>query len=534
METAQAKRERRAIPSPFLRAAIRRLAPAALAILLLTSIAFGAWQQWAGLARLREVGYGDAYVLYDVLNFEKTGIIYRNLSEPPYLPAQYSPLVYITYSLSRFFPFANIFLAPRLIALATFLLCLGMAVTIVKKLIPVHFAWLWGALLVASTRYLHEWVLQLRGDFLGILFGLAAIRLLMSRSRYRYVTFAAGLCAGMAIQIKLTLIGAAAAGLLWLLMRRRWADAGWFALGTALTSVGLFLLYWLREPSMIPQMLALLPGIKDPLGSVRFLVRALREPMVLLAIAGAVPFIPSRFWPPSRQWSNWTLLLIYALATVGLGFLADINAGGFINYFYEFLFALTPFAVLGALRLFAWSSPRPWAAFFVAGVFLIFVLGPTVRPMAELWPGLQPGAVRENNRSFTSLENALRGLRILSVDPRVAMIDPHPPLMEAYLLSYSRRLGRFDAAPLIARISAVEFDVFVSAVPVKVWRGVRSFDGADLEKAVSDAYEPYCSISGDLVELPRSRHDNTALRLKLREAGCVELKSGEVAQNHQL
>src|SRR5215469_13356701 len=55
-------------------------------------------QQLVGLSRMVEAGYGDSYVLYDVLHFQRTGVIYRDLSKPPYLPAQYSPLVYMLYS----------------------------------------------------------------------------------------------------------------------------------------------------------------------------------------------------------------------------------------------------------------------------------------------------------------------------------------------------------------------------------------------------------------------------------------------------
>jgi len=55
--------------------------------------------QGLSLFRLDEAGSGDSYILYDVLQFQKTGRIYRNLAEPPFLPAQYSPLVYVLYSL---------------------------------------------------------------------------------------------------------------------------------------------------------------------------------------------------------------------------------------------------------------------------------------------------------------------------------------------------------------------------------------------------------------------------------------------------
>ena len=141
----------------------------------------------------------------------------------------------------------------------------AIVVSIAKKLIPYRFAWGWGVLIVGSITWMDAWVLQLRGDFFGIFFGLAAIRLLMSR--YRYTVLAAGLCAGMAIQIKLTLLAAGASGFLWLVLKRRFNDCAFFALGAGITTVGLFFIFWLREPFMVRQMTAVMPGIKDLHGS---------------------------------------------------------------------------------------------------------------------------------------------------------------------------------------------------------------------------------------------------------------------------
>src|SRR5262249_4486269 len=164
----------------------------------------------AGLYRMTEAGYGDSYVLYDVLHFQRTGVIYRDLSQPPYLPAQYSPLVYMIYSFPARPASANPFFGPRLIALGAFLLCVAVVVSIVRVLIPGRSAWLWGALLATSVTCMAPWPLQLRGDFIGIFFGLLAIRLLLSH--FRYTALLAGLCSGLALQFKITLVASLIAG----------------------------------------------------------------------------------------------------------------------------------------------------------------------------------------------------------------------------------------------------------------------------------------------------------------------------------
>jgi hypothetical protein len=91
--------------------------------------------------QLDDAGYGDSYILYDILHFQRTGVIYRDLTLPPYLPAQYSPFMYMLYSLPKGMT-ANPFSGPRLISLASFVLCVAMTVSLVRALIPVRIAWL--------------------------------------------------------------------------------------------------------------------------------------------------------------------------------------------------------------------------------------------------------------------------------------------------------------------------------------------------------------------------------------------------------
>src|SRR5262250_1982448 len=76
----------------------RHFTAGALFLVFITGSLYLWIQQLGGLFRMGEAGYGDSYVLYDVLHFHRTGVIYRDLSQPPYLPAQYSPLVYMIYS----------------------------------------------------------------------------------------------------------------------------------------------------------------------------------------------------------------------------------------------------------------------------------------------------------------------------------------------------------------------------------------------------------------------------------------------------
>jgi len=102
--------------------------------------------QVSRLFLLDEAGYGDSYILYDALHFKATGVIYRDLSQPPYLPAQYSPLLYMLYSFpGQIGTFPNPLVGPRLIALAAFLSCVAVVISIVRTPVPARYAWLWGS-----------------------------------------------------------------------------------------------------------------------------------------------------------------------------------------------------------------------------------------------------------------------------------------------------------------------------------------------------------------------------------------------------
>jgi len=164
-----------------------RMTIGALLLFCLTGSLWTSALQLAHLFLLTEAGFGDSYILYDVQQFQKTGVVYRDLSQPPYMPAQYSPLVYRLYALPSRVASDNPFFGPRLAALAAFFLCVAMVVSIVRRLIPTHAAWLWAFLMATSIKSLDTWPVELRGDFPGIFFGLAATRLLLSRSRYTVV-----------------------------------------------------------------------------------------------------------------------------------------------------------------------------------------------------------------------------------------------------------------------------------------------------------------------------------------------------------
>jgi len=468
-----------------------------------------------GLSLLKsdEAGYGDSYILYDVLHFQKTGNIYRDLSLPPYLPAQYSPVVYILYSVpGRIARWENPFVAPRLLAISAFLICVGIAGSIVHMLIPSRLGWVWGILLPFSTRSMLDWILQIRADFPGIAVSLLAIRLLLSEASWAVPL--AGVCAGFAMQFKITFVAAGAAAALWLLAQKRWKDFIRFAVPAGLFSVGPYLLYFLREPRMLQQMFALSPGIRNVTGNLELMDKAVVELVILLALVGLTS-VQCRMWPKGA------LVLLFAATSFLVAGFAGMQAGGNINYYFELFFAVVPIAVLGVFRLLelARSSALPGLA--LTSVLVIHLLAPMALQLYANIGLLRSGWINSNNAQLEQLEHALAGHRFFSTVPRLALLDPEPPLMEPYLLTYLHRLGKVDLGPFVEPIRRNEYDVVITSDSPDSWRGIGHVDPA-LREAIAGSYSPHCKFRNWLFHLPnRVQPDGSALTQELRKIGCA-------------
>jgi hypothetical protein len=491
------------------------LAAASLFLFLLISSLFLLAEQMSGLFRLSEVGYGDSYILYDVAHFQRTGEIYRDLSRPPYLPAQYSPLVYMLYALPKWNAAANPFFGPRLLAIGVFLSCVGLVVSLTRKLIPVRFAWLWGLLLATSIMLMAPWILQLRGDFPAILCGLAAMRLLLARPRYAVLL--AGLCAGLALQFKLLYFAPLLAGSSWLLLQRRYRQCATFVAACVVTSAGLYFFFWAREPRMLSQMLAVSPGIRSLNGWTRLISLALETPLVLLTLPAVALLV-------SQASQRWKLLVLYALASFSIAALATLQAGANVNYYFEGLFALVPVAVFGVLKVLGWSRNNIGLALFMSGLILLQFLLPQVQENMS-YSAISPAAVVSDNTAFRRATAALQGLHIFSTVPRLALLDSQPALMEPFLLTYLRRLGKFDIQPITRRLGDVEFDVVITSASQETWRGIPHVDPV-LRESISASYKPYCTVLNSIIHVPRSGPQGVVLD-RLRNLDCRPYPAAE-------
>jgi hypothetical protein len=467
------------------------------------------------LPLLDEVGYGDSYILYDVLHFQRTGLVYRDLSQPPYLAAQYSPLVYIVFGLTNMvLGLANAFVGPRLLVLVAFAVCVAVAASLTRVLLEQRFGWWWSLAVVASILPLWDWVLQIRADFLGIACGLLTVRLLLSERHGAVI--AAGLCAGLALQFKITFVAAGVAGVLWLAGRRQWRSLIAFCLAGAATSAGLYLLYWMREPGMFSQLFTLSPGVPETAGAVRLLKRVLAEPVFLLAVVG-LPAVVTRD-------QRWWLLAAYGVVAGVVAAVTSIQAGANINYYFEPFLAAVPFAVAGLFVLLRQAREAPGVGVLLVLLAAQFVLLPRAQLVYRDVRTTAP--VSQRNEDFTRITGVLGRYGLFSTVPRIALLDPAPPLMEPYLLSYLGRMNRADAAPILAVVRDRAVDAVITHQTRRSYRGIPLID-PQLGGAIAARYEPHCVLPGVLVHIPEEPLPSTsALVHELEAIGCEPVPDG--------
>jgi hypothetical protein len=457
----------------------------------------------SSLPHLSEAGYGDSYILFDALRLRRTGVLYRDLSQPPYVPAQYSPLVYVLYAVAgAVTKSSNPFFGPRLVVLGSFACCIALAASIARALIPARSAWVWGVLLGCSIRSMWGWVLQVRGDFPGICFELLAIRLLLSRSRWALPM--AGACAGLALQFKITFVAALATGASWLVLERRWADLRRFLVPAIVFAFGPYLIVRAREPLMFAHIFALSPGIIE-LNGWRLLLRDVVSELVVLLGLLALPAAGFLRRP------DWSLLILFVSISSTVGAITDLQAGGNINYFFDTLFAMVPLAVAGLLRIASLAHRRVAVGLLAATLIGLHDAVPRALALYENRDRLKSraGEIQSRNFKFRNLETTLRGHRILSTVPRLALIDPAPALTEPFLLSYLIRLGKIDPEPILRQVRNGDFDVVITLESSEEdWRGIPHI-APILGEAISTAYRPHCRLIGSIVHLPKQLHSGT-------------------------
>jgi len=473
----------------------------------------------AQIASLGEAGYPDGYVLYDIEHFLRTGLVYRDLASPPYTPSMYGPLMYRLLAVpERFYSFQNPLMGPRLVVLLSFLASVGLSASIARTLTGSRLGGAWGGLLALSFVSMGGWVLLLRGDFLAILCGLAAVRLLLS-GRTPTLVLAGGM-AGTAPLFKQTYVSVLIAGSVWLLLQRRSRGLVLFAgTGAATAALG-YLLFALLEPHMLDNFQALQPVLPHYRGVIRLGVSSAAEPVFLFAVATALI--------TGRAMTNQ--LALVALCTAVSGALATVSAvhvGANVNYYFEMLLLSAPVAAWGLMRYARRDTGQSlFHATTLSGLLIFSLSFPNlVRAREIVSQGIAGGRVASTNREWLALEDALEGRNVLALIPRVAAMQESPVMTEPFFHALQEQAGKRDAFDIAGRIRRGEFEGIVTTLGPDKFRIVQ-FPSPALTAAIDQAYQPFCTMLGMAVYLPVGSSGSAGLGGAMTRAGCRPIPGG--------
>jgi hypothetical protein len=199
-----------------------------------------------------------------------------------------------------------------------------------------------------------------------------------------------------------------------------------------------------------------------------------------------------------RRWFQWFPLALYFLVSFAVSALLSIHAGSNINYFFESLFAITPFAAAGMF----WLRDRisGVSSVFVALLILSFGINPAVRPTVQTMR--LAGDVADQNRYLGKLRVEFAGKNVFSTVGWASHLTQNVAISEPFLLSYLERSLKWDSAPWAARIRQQRFDLIVADLPAAAYRGIPHMP-PKIRAAIEEAYEPFCACPGPDPGSPR-------------------------------
>lgn len=465
----------------------------------------------------------DSVPVAAALRARRTGHLYQPWTAPPFTPTPYGPAYYgALVALSEITGphFNSLLLAGRLLTFGCFLGVVALVYGCGRRLGLGGGLALLGAGLAASDAGFADWSLSTRPDMAALLASLGAIYVasgLTPARRGRGREIGVGLLLAAAVLAKQSYVAAPLAVALCLTARRQWAGLARIA-GTAVAAVAAVLgALVVHGDAVLPNLLALRQALPAVATGVGLVLRACENyvPHVLLLALAAVGL--GAAWRARRN-GPAALVALYAVLAWLIGIATLLaNSGGGDNYLLEGWAAA---AILAAYGL-DWLR-RDWAGTPAAA-----------RALLVAWVALSAGAgiVTWHHRAFTEqpadharLARALRGERVFSDVPYLALQGRDPVYLDPYLLRTLEVAGRWRSEKMISALRARRFDVLLlddaGGSVNTVWRGLSHFDAATMG-AIAAYYRPACQIYPVVAYLPK--HEGGVARARLIAAGCREL-----------
>ena len=475
-----------------------------------------------GLAKFKDQGYPDSATLFKVGELVHSGHIYPDPDRPPYLVTIYGPLTYVLlappYMLAQatgVTPQVQV----RLGIVGAFCLCVFLIFLISRRLHNSRsIAWLC-ALFAVSALPLGSWTTQIRGDFIALAFSLLSIYwFLLANERTQPI--GAAICAGIALLVKQTFVAAPFTIAVWLIYRRRYKDAFFWAMVVALTVIGGNAIAWWHEPLMLKHLAALRRPILEYRIALDIFRDAIAQPVVPFAALGGLVVL----W---KRVPETILLLIYCVSAWLVAILTLTKVGGNINYFWEPFLAS---AMLAGPALYELQSRANRTPIIVTAMLLILLLR-LFLPMlwndfsdlrVACYATVKDYQVRKNK--WQSFVSTISGRRLLSTIPELTIHSTPPEIPDPFLNSELERRGMWNSAPVVAQINAEVFDLIIvrkgeaQGHDGDGFRGIRYWDNA-MWAALKKTYGVACVFDEMEVWLPNG--GSREIPPGLSAIGCV-------------
>jgi len=478
-----------------------------------------------GLANFKDVGYPDSATLLKIGEVIRSGHIYPDNDRPPYLVTIYGPLTYILLAVPYRLAQAAGITAEVLVRLGivgALCVCVLLIFLISRRLYSSRpTAWLC-ALFALSALPLASWTTQIRGDFLALALSLLTLYwFLLTNGRPQ--AFGSAICAGIALLVKQTFVAVPIAIVSWLLYRRQYKEAVFWATGMALTVVCGYTIVWWREPLMLKHITALRHPVFEYRGAVDILWEAVSQPVVPLAAIGGCLALWKR--APERL-----LLLIYCIVAWLVASLAILQVGGGINYFWEPLVASAVLAGPGLCELQRKANRTPVLVTAMLFVLLLRAFIPMLRQELNYlrisYATVSNYQVRKTK--WESFVSVVSGRRLLSTLPDVTVHSITPEIPDPFLNSVLELRGRWNSGPVVAQINAGIYDLIViekgqsEAHKGDGYRGVRVWNDG-MWGALKKTYGLACVFDG--MEVWLANHGSGEILPSLTGIGCLAVAS---------
>ncbi|MGO8788519.1 MAG: ArnT family glycosyltransferase [Terriglobia bacterium] len=470
-------------------------------------------RMFADFRNYADVGYPDSAIILRIAEYVHTGHLYPDINQSPYYPTLYGPLGYVILSVPYRLAVHHSYSPDKALRLAGFGFFLGsiaLVFLIARRLrAPVNIALL-GALFAASGPQLRAWPMQIRPDMLALSFALLGIWLCLGSERRWQVAIAA-VCGGLAFLCKQTFVAMPAAVFVWFLFDRRLLAALGWATGVAFTVITGYGFFVLREPLAWQHFAALSRPVLEYREGSLIVLTAMSEAKVLFSFFGA-------YFAWRHRHERVPLIILYALTALFIGLLTIPQAGGAINYFFEFWAISATLAAPGLVELNQRLRRTPAVITALVIVLLLYFFVPKLRSDV----GAARATYRETRHyaqrraQWERLRSVLAGRRLLAFEPSIALWSRVPELPDPYLNSLLEQSGTWSSAPIVRNLDGGVYEAIIYG-DVDDYRGVTV--PLSVYEAIKRNYLPACQFEGDAVWLPiRAAPD---LYDRLVQAGCV-------------